>query len=156
MELTWEYLESKHIDTEKFYKIFSLRNQVFIVEQSCPYQDLDGLDLEKDTLHVVGSKGKKIIAYARILQAYKSSKQIVVGRIIIDPSVRGAKLGHKLMENVISFIERSYPESPIFLSAQAHLQSFYAKHGFQAVSEVYLEDNIPHIGMLRGINSNWS
>ena len=122
---------------------------MFVVEQKCAYQDVDGQDLSGDTLHVMGWQDDKLVAYARLLDPESQGGDVVIGRVIIAPQGRGQKLGHRLLEVALENIEEYWSGQPIFMSAQAHLQSFYEQHGFRAEGETYLEDDIPHIGMRR-------
>lgn len=149
MSIVWKVLHKEDLNIEVLYDILELRCRVFVVEQTCPYQDIDGLDLKENTVHVLGFHEDKIVAYSRILHAHEGSDKIGIGRVIIDPSMRGIKLGYKLIEKTLEEIKDSFPNKKVALAAQAHLQGFYSKFGFQAVSEIYLEDDIPHIDMVK-------
>ncbi len=127
----------------------ALRNAVFIVEQACAYQDVDGADLAGENLHLLGLYQNRLLAYARLLAPQSDSEPIKIGRVIVSGEVRGLKLGHRLMEQAILSCERRWPRLPIKLSAQAHLQAFYSQFGFLAYGEIYLEDGIPHVDMVR-------
>lgn len=150
--MTTDWLCKHHDDLgkEQLYAILELRSEVFVVEQKCTYQDVDGQDLSGDTLHVMGWQDDKLVAYARLLDPESQGGDVVIGRVIIAPRGRGQKLGHRLLEVALENIEEYWSGQPIFMSAQAHLQSFYEQHGFRAEGETYLEDDIPHIGMRRG------
>ena len=149
--MTTDWLCKHHDDLgkEQLYAILELRSEVFVVEQKCAYQDVDGQDLSGDTLHVMGWQDDKLVAYARLLDPESQGGDVVIGRVIIAPQGRGQKLGHRLLEVALESIEEYWSGQPIFMSAQAHLQSFYEQHGFRAEGETYLEDDIPHIGMRR-------
>lgn len=149
--MTTDWLCKHHDDLgkEQLYAILELRSEVFVVEQKCTYQDVDGQDLSGDTLHVMGWQDDKLVAYARLLDPESQGGDVVIGRVIIAPRGRGQKLGHRLLEVALENIEEYWSGQPIFMSAQAHLQSFYEQHGFRAEGETYLEDDIPHIGMRR-------
>lgn len=127
----------------------ALRNAVFIVEQACAYQDVDGADLAGENRHLLGLYQDRLLAYARLLAPQSDSEPVKIGRVIVSGEARGLKLGHRLMEQAILGCERRWPRLPIKLSAQAHLQAFYGQFGFAACGEVYLEDNIPHVDMVR-------
>ena len=135
------------LTTEELYKILVLRAEVFVVEQNCPYQDVDGKDLQ--SIHVLGYIKNELVAYARVLEQGISYEEYAsIGRIVTSPSIRGKKYGHELVDFAIEVCQKSFPAQPIKISAQAHLEKFYNAHSFKATGEAYLEDNIPHIGML--------
>ena len=115
--------------------------------------DIDGQDLEGDTLHLMGWQNDQLVAYARLLDPESHAGDVVIGRVIVAPQARGHSLGHDLMDQALHNIKENWPQEPVFLSAQAHLQSLYAKHGFNAVGEPYFEDNIPHIGMRLNVDA---
>lgn len=132
------------------YAILKLRTEVFVVEQNCPYQEVDGRDLEGDTCHLMGWRDDQLAAYLRLLDPVSQGGDVVIGRVVIAPQARGLGLGHELMGQALEQAEKHWPGVPIYLSAQAHLQGYYGRYGFVAMGEGYLEDNIPHIGMRRG------
>ena len=135
------------LTTEELYKILALRAEVFVVEQNCPYQDVDGKDLH--SIHVLGYINNQLVAYARVLgQGVSYQEYASIGRIVTSPSIRGKKFGHDLVDFSIKVCQKNFPGQPIKISAQAHLEKFYNKHGFKATGEAYLEDDIPHIGMI--------
>lgn len=129
------------------YAMLKLRVDVFVVEQKCPYPELDGKD--GDALHLRLLAGKELVACARIRKPAQSDPAARIGRVVVSPEHRGKKLGDRLMVEAIAQCERLYPQSPIKLSAQSHLQRFYGSFGFGPVSEEYLEDDIPHVDMQR-------
>lgn len=137
----------KELSTEELYQILQLRSEVFVVEQNCVYQDIDGKD--KKAIHVIGEFEDKIVAYTRIFKAGDYFENASIGRVVVDANYRDRKWGHDLIRESISAIERRFGESPITISAQLYLQKFYESHGFVVVGETYLEDGIPHIEMLR-------
>ncbi|WP_213993492.1 GNAT family N-acetyltransferase [Sodalis sp. dw_96] len=144
MNVMWYDWHHYELTVQRLYDILALRNAVFIVEQTCFYQDIDGQDLLGDNRHVAGYLEGKLVAYARIL----TDKDILtIGRVIVSPRARGIKLGNLLMEQAMEACAARWPGRKIHLSAQAHLQKFYGRFGFHAVTEVYEEDGIPHIGM---------
>ncbi|NIY46051.1 GNAT family N-acetyltransferase [Cedecea colo] len=143
----WQDLHHSELDVPSLYTVLALRNAVFIVEQNCPYQDLDGEDLAGENRHLLGWRDGKLVAYARMLKSDNELEPVVIGRVIVDPGMRGEKLGYKLMEQALASCQQHWPDSTIYLGAQAHLQSFYAHFGFKPVTEVYDEDGIPHVGM---------
>jgi len=147
MELIWQDLHHSELNVAQLYAILALRSRVFVVEQNCAYQDIDGDDLARDNRHVIGMLEDKVVAYARILTPQQPDQPARIGRVIIAPEARGLSLGYRLMEQAIASCEHNWPGQSIYLSAQAHLQDFYGRLGFKPVGEIYLEDDIPHIGM---------
>lgn len=136
------------LSTSELYEILYLRNLVFVVEQNCAYLDTDC----KDHLahHVmIYNEGKELIAYARIFKPNIKYKTASIGRVVVHPDYRGKQLGDLLIRHSINAIEDLYRTSEITISAQAHLQQFYNKHGFKTVSDEYLEDDILHVEMRR-------
>ena len=135
------------LTTEELYKILALRAEVFVVEQNCPYQDVDGKDL--NSIHVLGYIKNELVAYARVLsQGISYQEYASIGRIVTSPSIRGNNYGHDLVDFSIKVCQKNFPSQPIKISAQAHLEKFYNAHSFKATGEAYLEDDIPHIGMI--------
>ncbi|WP_222356417.1 GNAT family N-acetyltransferase [Rhizobium leguminosarum] len=135
------------LSTRELYDLLRMRVDVFVVEQNCPYPELDGKDI--DALHLRLLEGAELLGAARILKPYEPQDPSKIGRVVVSPDHRGKRLGDVLMSEAIAACERLYPEIPIALSAQAHLRRFYESFGFSAVSQEYLEDGIPHIDMVR-------
>ncbi|MBD9372501.1 GNAT family N-acetyltransferase [Rhizobium sp. ARZ01] len=131
----------------ELYALMRLRVDVFVVEQKCPYPELDGRDT--DVLHLRLLAGDDLLAAARILPPAESNAPARIGRVVVAPAHRGKRLGEAVMQEAIAACERLFPQSPIALSAQSHLKRFYESFGFSPVSEEYLEDGIPHIDMVR-------
>ncbi|SDI58932.1 GNAT family N-acetyltransferase [Pseudomonas panipatensis] len=149
MQLTWTCKHHSQLSKEELYAILRLRCEVFVVEQQCPYQDIDGLDLIGDTCHLLGHAGEHLLAYLRLLDPSRHGGDVVIGRVISAATARGQGLGHQMLERALEQAAQRWPNHPLYLSAQAHLQGYYGRYGFSAVGEVYLEDDIPHIGMRR-------
>ena len=149
MARNWTCKHHSDLSKEELYAILSLRTEVFVVEQKCPYQEVDGLDLIGDTCHLMVEEGGRLLGYLRLLDPERHEGDVVIGRVVIAPQGRGQGLGHELMEQALQAIAQRWPGLPIYLSAQAHLQGYYGRYGFAPVTEVYLEDDIPHIGMRR-------
>ncbi len=135
----------QELSTTELYRILQLRNEVFIVEQKCPYQDLDDKDLK--ALHIVGTKEDNIVAYTRIFKPGDSMKQASIGRVVVKQNERKHGYGQDIMKISIEVIEKNFKETYIQLSAQAYLKKFYNSFGFLEIGELYLEDDIPHILM---------
>jgi len=142
--LHWQDYHHSELSAAQLYAILALRTEVFIVEQACVYQDIDGQDLSGENRHIVAWLDGKIAAYARIL---RHADEVAVGRVIVAPSARGLKLGYQLMEQALDACQKQWPDARVAISAQAHLQGFYGRLGFVACTEVYDEDGIPHVGM---------
>ena len=133
------------LTTTELYEILQIRSEVFVVEQDCVYQDLDGKD--QKSLHVIGFKEDKIVAYSRIFKPGDYFQNASIGRVVVSISERKFGFGHDLMKASIKAIENQYQVIDITISAQVYLQKFYESHGFFKIGESYLEDGIPHIRM---------
>jgi len=148
MNLKFEFRKFEALDQHTLYEMLQLRVEVFVLEQNCPYQDLDGKDTYPETIHVLGYDeiSGKLVAYCRILEkgvSYTHSPSI--GRVITAITVRGTGAGKKLMQTALTFAEHTLGFNKITISAQSHLQRFYEGLGFKRTSKrEYLEDNIPH------------
>jgi ElaA protein len=149
MATEWVCKHHTDLAIEQLYEILRLRTEVFVVEQQCPYQEVDGQDLQGDTCHLMAWQDDRLIAYLRLLDPDTQGGDVVIGRVVIAASARGTGLGHEMLAEALEQAERNWPAVPIFLSAQAHLQGYYARYGFVAFGEEYVEDGIPHIGMRR-------
>lgn len=141
----WSIVSWEELSKSDLYNILSLRSQVFVVEQTCIYQDIDQKD--QKAYHVLGKKDNLVVAYTRIFAKGDYFKETSFGRAVTSPKVRGKGLGHTLLKKTIQFMEQMFPNQTIKISAQAHLQHFYKNHGFLPEGESYLEDGIPHIAM---------
>ena len=144
--LSWQIKNYNELSKEELYDILRIRAKIFVVEQNCPYNDLDNKD--NTAKHVIGKEGNKIIAYARIFKEgdfYK--KNTSIGRILVCVEKRKKKIGNTLVEKSINFCKKNYPGKEIKISAQSHLKIFYQKLGFVYKGETYLEDGIPHCSM---------
>jgi len=135
------------LSIRELYDIMQLRSEVFVVEQDCVYQDLDGRD--ENALHVIGRKDDKIVAYTRIFKPGDYFKEASIGRVVVRASERKHSYGRKIMEASIKVIEEDLQENTIHLSAQTYLEKFYNSLGFKAQGTAYLEDGIPHVGMVK-------
>jgi|SRR5690606_7246702 len=131
----------------ELYQILELRNNVFVVEQNCAYLDTDGCDQEAH--HLLIWEDEVLTAYARIIKPGIKYETSSIGRVAVHVKYRKLKLGHLLMEQAVKAVKNLYKTGAITISAQAHLQRFYSKHGFVTASNEYLEDDIPHVKMVR-------
>ena len=122
--IDWQDLHHYDLSVSQLYALLQLRCAVFVVEQNCPYQDIDSDD---------------------------ELQPVVIGRVIVSEALRGEKIGQQLMSKALESCTRRWPEKPIYLGAQAHLQNFYGQFGFIPVTDIYEEDGIPHIGMAREV-----
>ncbi|WP_072569193.1 GNAT family N-acetyltransferase [Enterobacter sp. SA187] len=147
----WQDLHHSELSVSALYELLKLRCEVFVVEQNCVYQDVDGEDLNGENRHLLGWRDNQLVAYARILKNEDDFAPVVIGRVIVSPQVRGEKLGYQLMDRAVASCQQNWPQRAIYLGAQAHLQSFYAHFGFRPVTDIYDEDGIPHIGMAREV-----
>jgi len=147
MNIDWQDRHHSELTPHELYALLALRSAVFVVEQQCAYLDVDGNDLRADNRHLLGMAGGQLVAYARLLSPEDESSPVKIGRVIVSDRVRGARLGNRLMEQAIGRCQQHWPGRDLFLSAQAHLENFYQRHGFIAVGERYLEDGIPHVDM---------
>jgi ElaA protein len=145
MTIHWQIKSFNELTTIQLYQILQLRSEVFVVEQNCVYQDMDFKD--QKALHVLGTDNYKIIAYCRLFQPGDYFENASIGRVVVHPKYREKKLGHDLMKTAIAAIFEHFKETKITISAQLYLKKFYESHGFITTSEVYLEDDIPHIEM---------
>lgn len=146
--LHWHWQAFSELDTERLYQIMRARVDVFVVEQHCPYPELDGKDSQAHHLSAWNDAGE-LFAYLRVLPPGLRFTSPAIGRVLTTAQARGSGLGRELMMRGIKHCLDLYPGQDIELGAQHHLAPFYASLGFVAYGEVYLEDGIPHIDMCR-------
>jgi ElaA protein len=149
MTIDWQWRRYAELSPLEIHAIFAARQAVFIVEQTCPYPDIDGKDLE--ALHLSGWSGDQLAAYLRLLAPGVSYEEPSLGRIITTDIARGTGLGRELVARGLDKLHELYPELPTRIGAQAHLEKFYGSLGFVQASEPYDEDGIMHIEMLRPV-----
>ena len=147
MEIQWTIKSFENLSVNELYDILKLRSEIFVVEQNCVYLDLDGKD--KQALHLFGEFKGKIVAYSRLFKPGITFDNASIGRVVVDANYRDRKWGHDLMREAIAGIKHHFGESQITIGAQLYLKKFYESHGFVQTSEMYLEDDIPHIEMKR-------
>jgi ElaA protein len=135
------------LTTNELYSILQLRAEVFVVEQDCVYQDIDGKD--QKALHVIGFKNNIIVAYTRIFKPGDYFSKASIGRVVVAKNERKYGYGHVIMKHSLEAIKEIFNETSIKISAQLYLEKFYEAHNFKKIGEEYLEDGIPHIGMLK-------
>ena len=144
MDITVKPFEE--LTKEELYELLSARTKIFVVEQNCPYQEVDFKD--QKALHVLGAEKGKLIAYARIFNAGDDMKEASIGRVLVTKENRKRGLAYAIMEASINAVKTSFNTKIMAVSAQQYLEKFYNGLGFKQIGEPYLEDGIPHIKML--------
>jgi len=156
VKTTWQAKHFDELSLNQLYDCLKLRIDVFVVEQTCYYPDLDSepnqLDRNKETLHLLGYRDDVLVSYLRILaQGQSYDNYISIGRVAIAEQARGTGLGHELMSQALILCQKYFPKQNIKISAQEHLISYYQRHEFEQVSQMYLEDDIPHVAMIKNV-----
>jgi len=146
MELNWIYKPFSVLTTTELYAILQLRNEVFVVEQNCAYQDVDNKD--KKAIHLMAWHNEELVAYTRLLPQGISFEEASIGRVVSSPRYRGLGIGITLLEKSIELTLKSYATNTIRIGAQLYLEKFYQGFGFVSQGETFLEDDIPHVEML--------
>lgn len=145
-DIKWQCKPFNELSLQQLYDLLALRAEVFVVEQDCPYQDLDGKD--QQCLHILGTNADgSLVATARIVPAGLSYADVALGRIVTSPKVRRTGAGKQLMTYSLEEIIARYGAVPVVMSAQCYLLAFYGSFGFKPQGEEYLEDGIPHMHM---------
>jgi ElaA protein len=147
MQLHWLLKRFDELTPYQLYAILQLRNEVFVVEQNCVFQDADNKD--QDCYHLMGFLDNKLAAYTRLVPAGVTYEQASIGRVVTSPSVRRSGAGKMLMQQSIDSLYSLFGKVPIKIGAQLYLQKFYESFGFVRISDIYLEDGIEHIYMLK-------
>ena len=148
MTLTWTTKPFHDLALTELYALLQLRSEVFVVEQTCAFQDIDGQD--EPAYHLLGySETGDLAAYARLFDTGKCYEQASIGRVVVSPKYRKYGLGRKLMQQAIRQCDALFGPQPIKIGAQYYLREFYQSLGFEQQSDIYLEDGIEHIYMLR-------
>lgn len=148
MTLTWTLKPFQDLTLAELYALLQLRSEVFVVEQTCAFQDIDGQD--QVAYHLLGhSAAGELVAYTRLFAAGISYPEASIGRVVVSPKARRFGLGRELLHQSIEAVERLFGRQPIQIGAQLYLKAFYESFGFQQQGEGYLEDGIPHIHMVR-------
>jgi ElaA protein len=145
--MNWSWQRFADLGVDNLYDALQLRSRVFVLEQG-PYLDPDGID--RASWHLLGrDAGGTLFAYLRVVDAGAKFEEPSIGRVITAPEVRGSGLGRALMAEGLAGCQRFWPGRAIRISAQAHLERFYSGLGFVRLGDDYLEDDIPHVEMLR-------
>jgi len=146
--INWSFKKFEDLTPNELYSVLQLRNEVFVVEQNCVFQDADNKD--QGSHHLMGWHNEMLVAYSRIVPAgiaYDSFPSI--GRVVTSPKMRRTGIGKILMQQSIKELQKLLGKAPIKLGAQLYLKKFYESFGFAQSSDVYMEDGIPHIEMIR-------
>jgi len=146
-DITFTVKHFKDFTIDQLYQVLQLRSEVFVVEQNCVYQDIDGKD--QKALHVLGYKNNKLVAYTRIFKSGDYFEEASIGRVVVIDSERKYGYGYDVMETTVATIYEELGKQDIRISAQTYLIDFYNKLGFQETGKIYLEDGIPHINMVK-------
>ena len=135
------------LTTQELYNILQLRSEVFVVEQNCIYQDIDGKD--QKAVHIFFTENNKTIAYSRIFNEGEYFENPSIGRVVVEKENRGTELGKKIMMEGEKYIKETFTNKKIEISAQKYLKDFYSELGYEFTGNEYLEDGIPHIRMIK-------
>lgn len=144
--MKFEFKHFNDLSNAELYDMLRLRTEIFVVEQTCIYNDLDGLD--KDAIHLIIKKEDEIAGCSRLLQPGTRFPDFSIGRVVVKKNMRGTGLGIRMMEEAKKYMIEKWDAKNIKVSAQKYLQKFYEDLGFSVITEEYLEDGIPHVGML--------
>ncbi|MCU7549350.1 GNAT family N-acetyltransferase [Chitinophagaceae bacterium LB-8] len=147
MNQNWVIKAFNELAPNELYAILRLRSEVFVVEQNCVFLDMDNKD--QQCHHLMGIQDGKLVAYTRLAPPGHIYEQPSIGRVVTAPEVRNSGIGKILMKQSINGIIQLYGSQPIKIGAQLYLKKFYESFGFQQISDVYLEDGIEHIYMLK-------
>ena len=147
MKISWSIKKFDELSVHELYAILELRNEVFVVEQNCVFQDTDNMD--QLSYHLSGYLNGNLIAYARLIPPSIAYKEMSIGRIVSKPSFRKLGIGKKLVEAAIEEMYSLFGLQPIKIGAQYYLLNFYQSLGFKEIGEIYLLDGIDHIEMIR-------
>lgn len=145
--MIWKIKSFEELSTPELYEIIKARVDVFVVEQNCPYHDLD--DCDQKAIHIWAEQDKQVLAYCRIFDKEIKYPETSIGRVLTTEKARGKKLGKQLVQYAVETIENRFHTSEVRISAQDYLLKFYSDFGFEATDKKYLEDNLPHTEMFR-------
>ena len=147
MQIQWLLKKFEELTPYQLYAILQLRNEVFVVEQNCVFQDAD--DKDQNAYHLMGFENNKLVAYTRLVAPGEIYEQPSIGRVVTSPVVRRSGAGKELMKQSIDAVYNLFGIQPIKIGAQLYLKKFYESLGFEQISAVYLEDGIEHIYMIK-------
>ena len=146
--LNWCSLPFSQLTTDQLYELLKLRTDVFVVEQNCPYPELDDKDRINGVYHLLGTSNSELVAYARLLPPGVSFPQVSIGRVAVAGHTRGKRYGQQLISKALEECQRLWPDTDIQIGAQVYLEKVYQQFGFARNSENYLEDGILHVDMM--------
>ncbi len=153
MDINWTIATFENLSLRELHDLIKLRIDVFVVEQTCPYPELDGLDSLSSTLHIHGKVDDRLVAYARALAPTATSSTAKIGRVVTDSDYRHKGLARQMLGRLITKVEQSWPTAELKLSSQTQVTQLYRSLGFVPISEEYIEDGIAHIDMQRPARS---
>ncbi len=142
----WKLATLDTLTVPELYAMLQLRTEVFVIEQNCIFQDMDGAD--DQAVHLLGSRGGQLVAYARLFPAGIKFAEASIGRVVTRGSARGGGLGHVLIQRAVASVHTLWGMQPIRIGAQARLKGYYSQHGFVDVDVPYVEDGIDHLEMV--------
>lgn len=145
--IRWQWCPLEDLSTPQLYALLAARSAVFVVEQNCAYQDLDGADIEAE--HLIAWSGDDVAACLRVLAPGVKFAEPSIGRVLTTREFRATGVGRELMARAVARCDERFPTQPTRIGAQAYLERFYGAFGFVKASDIYIEDDIPHIEMLR-------
>lgn len=151
MQISWLLKKFDELTPRELYDALRLRSEVFVVEQNCVYLDMD--DNDQQCHHLMGTFNDKLIAYTRIVPPGVIYAEPSIGRVVTSPSVRRMGAGRILMMQSLNTVLGLYGDIPVKIGAQLYLKAFYESFGFRQESDIYLEDGIEHIYMIKGVSS---
>ncbi len=144
--MSWKVKSFNELSTHDLYEMLQVRTKVFVVEQECPYLEVDGKDLH--AYHLYKEENGEVVAYARLLPAGVSYNEPSIGRVLVKKAYRGRGFASELVKRGLAFMHEEWGEQPVKIQAQEYLREFYGSFGFRAITETYLDDGIPHIDMI--------
>jgi ElaA protein len=147
MQIDWQLKSFEELTPYQLYAILQLRNEVFVVEQNCIFQDAD--DKDQNSWHFMGFQNNRLVAYTRLIPAGESYDEASIGRVVTSPTIRSTGAGKELMQLSVEMLYKLFGKQPIKIGAQLYLKKFYEAFGFYQCSDIYLEDGIEHILMLK-------
>ncbi|OIO12177.1 MAG: GNAT family N-acetyltransferase [Flavobacteriaceae bacterium CG1_02_35_72] len=145
--MKWQLKNFESLTNTELYNILKLRSQIFVIEQNCIFQDLD--DKDQKAFHLFTQNNDEVLAYTRLFAPGACYQEASIGRVMVNEKARGTGLGFELMRESIKQIQNQFGKTPIKIGAQLYLKIFYENLGFKQISDTYLEDDIPHIYMLK-------
>jgi ElaA protein len=144
--MEWKFCSFDELSLHELYALLQLRSEVFVVEQNCAFQDVDGADPK--AMHLLGTQGGQLVAYARCFPAGVEFAEAGIGRVVTSSLARGSGAGHLLIKQAVSSVHAQWGVQPIRIGAQARLKNYYSQHGFVDMNLPYVEDGIDHLEML--------